>query len=202
VARSLQNAAGMNAPLSASLGLAVLLLGGCSGSAERVVTVSPFPVIRPAGGFGPDELSTEGHSLLGYEHTYFCESKVTVRREEDPSCTDGVADCSRSLDRVVRRDLGRCAAAGERFTLDRVAMLGGGRVGGNDGYREDPLSGSCDAGFVLGRTTSHPLRVSFPDDASCTALAASFRGRVVTVDLDLVVKSPDEVELVASRASR
>lgn len=172
---------------------------GCAGSSERVASISPFPVVRPSGGFGPDVLSTEGHYLVGYEHTFFCESKVTVRREDDPSCTGDVQDCARSFERVVATEVGRCAQEGERFTLGGVRMLSAGQVGGNNGNSEDVLSGSCAAGFVLGRSTAHPIRLVFAEPSACASLEASFRTKSPTLELDLAVKTADEVTFVASR---
>ncbi|HRG98715.1 MAG TPA: hypothetical protein PLR99_20830 [Polyangiaceae bacterium] len=194
----------------ASIGLSVVLLVGCAapveetGNAggalgpERVVTVSPFPVIRPAGGFGPDVVSTEGHYLEGYTHTYFCEARVTLRTEPNPICTDGMQDCGKTVERVVKSETGRCAAAGERFEL-AMTILGEGAIGGKNGYREDPLTGSCAAGFVLGRRSSHPLTVEFADAAACTTLEATLRtGGPLT--LDLAVKTPSVVTLVGTRS--
>lgn len=181
--------------------LSVLVSVGCADSSERVVSISPFPVVRPSGGFGPDVLSTEGHYLVGYEHTFFCESKVTVRREDDPSCTGDVQDCATSFERVVATEVGRCAQAGERFTLGGVQMLSAGQVGGKNGFGEDVLSGSCAAGFVLGRNTAYPLRLAFAEPSACAALEASFQGGARKIELDLAVKTAGEVVFVASRVA-
>lgn len=201
----------MSKSLLVSVGVSILLSMGCSAAspgetgttevavgAERVVLISAFPVVRPAGGFGPDTLSTEGQSFTGYSHTYFCEATVTLRTEANPACTDGMQDCGKTFERVASQVLGRCAAAGERFSL-AVHMLADGAPGGKRGYREDPLSGSCAAGFVLGRGTTHPIAVTFADTTACASLEASFVGRAVKLDLTLAVKSADEVTFVAAR---
>lgn len=202
----------MSNTLFASMGLfSILVTVACGASpgetgstegavgSERVVTVSAFPVVRPSGGFGPDTLGTEGDRYVGYRHAYFCEARVTLRTEENPLCSEGMQDCGKTPDRVVRSDVARCAPEGERFSLRGVSMLAAGRVGGKDGYREDPLSGSCAAGFVLGRSTAHPIRLVFAEPSACASLEASFQGGAAKLELDLAVKTADEVAFVASR---
>lgn len=166
---------------------------------ERVVTVSAFPVVRAAGGFGPDTLGTEGDSYASYTHEYFCAARVTLRTEDNPACTPGMQDCGATIERAItiERD---CKRASATFTIEGVRMLGEGAVGGRGGLREDPLSGSCAAGFVLGRETSHPIAVTFPDAASCASLEARFVGKPdVTLALDLAVVTPTSAGFVAAR---
>jgi hypothetical protein len=184
----------------ASLGV-LLLLSACTNVGnERVVSVSAFPVIRAEGGFGPDGLGTEGDSFVGYEHEYFCAASLTLRREDDPTCTDGVQDCGKTFERVVRFERGACASPGTRFTMTRVRMLGGGVRGGKNGLREDPVSGSCSAGFVLGRASSHPLGVSFADPTVCASFEALFASKDdVSLELDLEVVTSEAVRFVAAR---
>ena len=199
LACSLLKACPMNKAI-ASLGV-LLLLSACSNVGnERVVSVSAFPVIRAEGGFGPDGVGTEGDSFDGYVHEYFCAASVTLRTEDNPTCTGGIQDCGKTFERVVRFERGACAAPGTPFTMKGVRMLAGGVRGGRNDLREDPVSGSCAEGFVLGRASSHPIGVSFADPKACASFAALFAVKYsVELEIDLEVVTSDAVRFVAAR---
>lgn len=206
----------MSKLFAASLGF-LLLVNGCAADTsgkgtvgatsggvgtERIVTVSAFPIVRAQGGFGPDTLGTEGDWYVDYTHQYFCASTVTLRTEANPACTEGMQDCGKTLERAIRVSRSTCAAPGTAFKLGRVVMLGEGAIGGRDSIREDVLSGSCAKGFVLGRSTAHPIEVSFASAAACASIESLFAGQsAVTLELDLSVVTAEKVELVAAHVS-
>lgn len=171
---------------------------GCGGPGpERTITVPAFPIVAPMGGWGPDTIESSGMYLSNYHHEYFCEQTVIVRAYPNEACSHGEQDCMTSYDKVERVVSKSCVAAGTSFHVAHVRQIARGVVQ-DKGEREDPITGSCANGYMLGRRTAHPFTIEFDTSAACDAFHSMIDVDSITLDVQFETVSPDRIRFVTA----